>query len=764
MNNLKYEVFIVEPNGNYAQLDSEDLEMQTIFAIADQSDITAKKDNLGKNIKFKATKNNNRVLGNLFNLSRTVNSNSSEQLFHQTSFNRKVECIVLEDDVIILKGYLKWLQGVKSPNNDISYECLITGNILFFYNKFTDDMMLGDLDFSEFTHKFELQNVIDSWDTKIIKNGSAIPFSYGNGYVYPMINYGNNMSPSPKDSYMWEMMNYRPAIYLKEYLNKIFTLPLLSGFTFSIVGNDEFIQDQDRLIIANDQAQPAISTTANTLTLSNNGSITKNPWSSIGGVGTLTRNIRFGTVTDPINLVDENTDEIDGDTNFRFRIVRDFTSNILLTFNLYLNSTGTNNTEAYARLLISDNGSDWSIVAESYITTLSPNSTSNTVAKLNIPSRAYEKGKYFKAVLFLKGDGADLNQRTDLIITNAKMITPATGTITYNTQNGDIIRPMPVSNVKIKDFIKSWTQLFNIYTYASIDNPRHIYFESYPDFYRLTSPALLHSNALDWTKKLDYGTDITLSGNANTFKKYSFVYKSESDSDYFNTLYYKTYAENQGDLTNVGNTDATNDEKKIELIFSATPLVKWDGNNRLIPQILTINTDGTRVPFKSNIRIMFYNGVKNCDPYQVGNVSRNDQGVWSISPYSTPTNSSGTFGYYPQSGHIRLDDNNINELVYVRDLNFGKAKEYYFTANQNIQTIPDGYTIFYKDQIEEMNDLNLSLFNGDFLLSPTDISNLDLKIPVYINTPWGGNYYKIVNVEYNNRFEPSNLQLQLIVN
>jgi hypothetical protein len=51
----------------------------------------------------------------------------------------------------------------------------------------------------------------------------------------------------------------------------------------------------------------------------------------------------------------------------------------------------------------------------------------------------------------------------------------------------------------------------------------------------------------------------------------------------------------------------------------------------------------------------------------------------------------------------------------------------------------------------------------DVLLTPVDISNLSLKNPVLINGADGNAFYKILSVEYNNRFEPSTVQLQKII-
>jgi hypothetical protein len=63
--NERLQIFLIDKDGSYAQLELESLDFSTTFSINDIKDISKRKDTISKNIKILWTKNNNRVLGNV---------------------------------------------------------------------------------------------------------------------------------------------------------------------------------------------------------------------------------------------------------------------------------------------------------------------------------------------------------------------------------------------------------------------------------------------------------------------------------------------------------------------------------------------------------------------------------------------------------------------------------------------------------------------------------------------------------------------------
>ncbi len=297
--------------------------------------------------------------------------------------------------------------------------------------------------------------------------------------------------------------------------------------------------------------------------------------------------------------------------------------------------------------------------------------------------------------------------------------------------------------------------MFNLYTYSYLLNPKHVIFESYSDYYSSTKPQNIVSNALDWSKKIDYSQDFIISSYGEIAKKYSFAYKS--DSDYYNTLYSNTYKEIYGSFSEVDNLGNA-DEKTIELVYSPTPIVNNANSARIIPEIFKLSSNKQSTT-ESNIRILYYNGLKSCNDYQVGTMQVSDNTYTFTPEIAVPLPID--FTYYPQVSHIRVSSG-LTGNTYLSDLNFGLAGQYYFPATSAIYDTPNLYSRFYDSQIKELTDLNNVLLQADCILSEIDISNLDMRTPVFLNTPDGNTYLKILEVDYSNRLETSTVKFQKV--
>ena len=70
----------------------------------------------------------------------------------------------------------------------------------------------------DYNHERNRNNIVNSWDTSIIEGGVPVAFSYGKGYTYPLIDYGFT-----DDKQRYDLEHILPAIYVKEYIDRIFT-------------------------------------------------------------------------------------------------------------------------------------------------------------------------------------------------------------------------------------------------------------------------------------------------------------------------------------------------------------------------------------------------------------------------------------------------------------------------------------------------------------------------------------------------------------
>lgn len=156
------------------------------------------------------------------------------------------------------------------------------------------------------------------------------------------------------------------------------------------------------------------------------------------------------------------------------------------------------------------------------------------------------------------------------------------------------------SNIKQKDFITSIIKMFNLYIEPLKDNDKILFIEPRDDYYA-------SGTIKDWTKKLDISQEIVEQILGETQNKKT-TWKYKDDKDYYNEDYRNTkagisYGEYQYFLDN----DFISGEKKIEVIFSPTPLIPiLSGNNEtslIIPKIGKINNN-LFSPTEHNIRIL----------------------------------------------------------------------------------------------------------------------------------------------------------------
>lgn len=206
----------------------EDLDLLINYVIQDIRNLGKTNSSFSKTINIPGTHKNNLIFSNIFDFNVVLNN---------TTFNplKKADVKIYDGGILLLAGYLK-LDEI-NINNDfqITYSCTVYSSI---GNLFSDlgKLKLSELDFSEFSHPYTLDNVVASWDKYIIKNGNQTGFQLGSGYVYPYIDYGFNQDDissgtisSYSSGHTRDVEFFRPSLYAKEVVNKIFNT---IGYTY----------------------------------------------------------------------------------------------------------------------------------------------------------------------------------------------------------------------------------------------------------------------------------------------------------------------------------------------------------------------------------------------------------------------------------------------------------------------------------------------------------------------------------------------------
>lgn len=717
-----YKIFLIDKDGSYGQLELESLDFSTTFSINDIKDISKRKDTISKNIKILGTKNNNRVLGNLFNLNRFV-STGSINLNYNYKANNQTNCIIYENNMVVLKGQLQIIDVAKDENGDITYNAVVTGGVVNFFQK-VKDLDLSDLDFGNDNHQVSLTTIYNSWDST-----NNYPF------IYPSIDYG--VSSTYSNNY--DFRNFRCGVYLKTYLDAIFGS---FGYTYtSSFANTEVFK---RCYI------PYPEKTFNRVVKGDFFSGYTNTgfhYLSAPNAGLNSEAINFSASTN--NFVTVETARKENGSNVQsFK----FSRNLSTTGSLRIDNLRVFGDEgsALGRIAIypvnqSTNNINYSTPLVFRDFSVYNSETLVNDFTLQLPFADYTENSEFAVMCVARGDWG--TSRLRFAYTGATISFGDKNTATNaEIQQGDNVKISDVipQNFKVYTLLTDILKIFNLYITENPNKINDFIVEDYDVFYSKAKQPKL--NALNWSDKLD-NDELLTSFNLTIPKRYSFNFK-EDGSDFWGKEYQTKYNTLYGNAL-IKNDAGYSDESKIEVNFSPTLLVRNSTDNKVMPNIFSGNLTA-REQYKSNLRLLFNNGTGSTTSYDIA----------KYNPTGTTVTYATNVGVYNHSSHLLRDDSGN----YIFNLQFGTPNEVFFPVTTDIFSIPNLYTNYYKNQINELIDPNFSTFECRVWLNESDISNLDFTTPIYINTEeWGNAYFKLLQVDYKTSKELSKVKLQKII-
>lgn len=661
------------------------------YSISDIKNPDKREGTYSKTITIPGTKTNNKLFSNIFKINKL-------SLITDFNPNLKVDCLILEQSIEILRGSLRLLSINYLEDGEISYECAVFGETTDLFLTI-GNKKLTDLDLSAYNHNWTQSNVINSW--------TAIK---GQGYVYPMIDYGTNTDATRAT---WKVTDFFPAIYAKQYVDKIFSE---AGYTYSSTFFDSayfknliipFNKSGMKLLIDDILSQYVdVGLSANE---NHDVTVTKVTLVPNEATGSLTiTNYAF-------NL--ENKDLSNNYSAGNFTAPRDGYYAMQLVFNennwnvqTYPNgTTATNNeiTDYWVRFLINGNPIGGGAFFQTY------NGNTNVYS-------------VFNPTYFLnKNDVLTVELRIDIWVSfTTNIIGASTGVIrtiidtsnsylrialseTLNEGSTIPIKSVIPENVFCKDFLASIIKMFNLYVQPDKNNLKNLIVKTRDAFYDDETAVL------DWSQKVNKNIPykITPLGELD-FKKLIIRYKE--DGDYLNKKYKNNWQENFGTKNLNINNDFLTAERVIEPIFSATPSTRTGSNTRLLPQIVTDSGAVTG----SNIRIISFYGTKSTTS-------------WGLTSTLTSTS---TQTVYPFANMV--DDADLPTL----DLSFDVPFEIYWTMDQNNYTTNNIYNTYFYRMFNEITDQDSKLVELEVYLTAQDINNINFAKRIFID-----NNYFILN-------------------
>jgi hypothetical protein len=634
------------------------------YAIDDVREFGSKNTAFSKTIVIPGTKRNNKLFGNLFDVTggNTYDPNLPNQ---GINFNAAVtaSAFIFSSNIQILKGIVRVMEVI-IDNGFIEYEIFVTGELGGFASKL-GNKKLEELDFSTYDHEFTLAAITGSWD-----NANA-----GQGYYYPLIDYGNSSALK----HNWKYKTFRPALFAKEFIDKIFEG---TGYTYEC---DLFSTSRFKGLIIPHSQRALTKSSSNYLSVSGSGTYTK-----VKDV-----NLSFDT---HISL---------GDFSYSGGYLFTYSgTSVSGDITAVLNVSYTKLFDSKITIVLEKSG----VVVASYIIDYGGTTTGSATINLAETGLAITSGDTLKVRAYSTGS---------ITGTRSFTLNVASSTMTYTTTGGaaalvsislgdiyEINQTIP-KNILQKDFISSIIKLWNFYIFEDPLNEKVLKIKPFVDFY--TDAA-----STDWSLKLDRSQPIRIKPMSElNARYYEFFFKD--DSDYFNDLYKKRYNLSYGSMVYDSEFEFARETEKIEVIFSGTPLVGYLSEDKVYStifkkagELVGIGEDAV----DSNIRLLQAKKITGVSSWDI--VDNNGTTIL------------GSYTSYGYAGHF--DDPNAP----ANDIQFGVPKELFFTLATAAINV-NQFNVYWSSYMAEITDKDSRLLTGTFKLNYRDIYNLDFSEFIYID-------------------------------
>ena len=694
----------------------EDEDIPLSLSVDDFKNVAEKVQSYSKAFNLPATKRNNLIFDNIFEITRTDTG---------LNFNpyKRTQCVLKQDGFILFEGYLR-LIDISDKEGEISYNINLYSEVVALADVLGDKKFL-DLDFTELTHDYNRTNIIRSW--RDAGGGTSITYNnpdtsgFRDDYTtlrYPFVDWshqiavGGSNAPNATDGNP-ELLTleaaFRPFINIKYLIDRIFeVVPFTyeSAF-FNTADFSKLYMDFNwgsENIPVELESTTFISAYLPAVTTS-------------GSLNYATSNYSVMELSPtPISLVPfQNPPNYNSTTQVITSTVVNETYNVNYSYEVENTSTVTprtiecqwlyNSTPInYSQVQTITAGGTF-IYAGSFsqqMTTIGD--TLQVQFKTNVGTANKVRQKNC-GTAFCYTAGVQF-------IVNAEAITTNTMLQTLRGETGQW------------DFLKGLMTMFNLVSIPDKDNPSNILIEPYEDVFinntssGTTSDLSLASRGIahDWTDKIDIA-EIKLTPLTDLNKKTIFKFVEDDDDyafmNYKNSVGGHLYGSKLKD--EVLYTVLSGEKEIIAEPFAATvpkPLME-QFPEFITPAIYARANEGTWGGFENSPRIMFNNGVKTLStcayyiPAQNGVAEKIDEDE------------------FLQFSHLT----DIPTITGTRDFHFGQCQLIQPAGN----SVPDNlFNLYWQPYYNELYNPDTRTMTLKVNLSPADINTFNFFDTVMI--------------------------------
>ena len=588
----------------------ENEEIPLTLSVDNFKNVAEKLQSYSKDFNLPATKRNNKLFGNIFEITRTVANPYDFNPYIQT------RAVLKQHGIIIFDGFLK-LINIEDRNGEISYNVNLYAQTIALADTLKSKTF-DHINFDELAHTYDIDSIEDSWsDTtglSLTSNLSTSSFAYDaalgvsktNVLKYPFVDwsgqilYANGSTGSSATIGTPELTEleqaFRPFIKVKYLVDRIFSE---SEYTYSssVFESADFSRLFMDFNFGGERMPSIIDSTNYNLTRGTGADVnigtgataystlTMYPFGVAGGVATSSAPPTYNTSGTYANYI------VETGVNILYHL--DY------TFSFNPAATGSINAESAWEYYNAASGltTYYNLTAWTVLFTTSTQSWSGSFfITLNAGDRLRPVTKNLGT-----GSGTpafiNVSARTVFTVSSAEATSA-----TLNAIRGSLNQ---------WEFLKGLFTMFNLVTLQDDSDPANLIIEPYADvFIKTTKGTSLEARSIsqDWTDKVDE-KDITLTP-LNSLKKKTIFKYAEDESDYIFNVYKKSTRGHLYGSRVFSAEQLTLLEGEDEIIaepFAATvskPL--WSQFvDFIIPTIYSANDDGVTSPFNNKPRILY---------------------------------------------------------------------------------------------------------------------------------------------------------------
>lgn len=681
---------------------------------------TEKIQSYSKDFSLPATKNNNKVFFNLFDV--TVSVKDKVKTFNPLM---QTKAKLSEDGISIFEGFLKL--------NDISF---VDGEPVYNVHLYSDVISLADtlkernfsdLDFAELEHDYNSDNIENSWigELELVNNLSTDSFAYDGVNIdktpvlkYPFVDYTGSLDVSGNSFELNRLEDaFRPFIQVKYLVDKIFDA---AGFKYE---SNFMTQDKFTKLFMDfnyGEGNGASQSVDRTMYQSWDGSSlvyykNNHGWKNFFvPISSNPNNADFYDTSNRRFTATSNNQEVNYDVKLQFFNDDAFTTRNLTSRALVTRTDGTTEVFDEMTTAIPPNNS---FVGNGGLETVFFN---NTVT-LNAGDTLEFQGK---------GDThqSDISQVTT---SQVSLFQTLFNRITFDTSaigvDAESLLQSARGDIKQWDFIKGLFNMFNLITMPNPMDSKSFIIEPYNDIFVYNSDIKTH----DWTLKENRGQHTIKS--LELVKTSNFTYVRDED-DHASNVYTKAIPQidNKPYLYGSEVFDASNltilrGEQTIDTVIFAPTLmkpIKQGVNSMITPVMYKSNEDSTELGSYENLPRILYD---------------NDR-INGGFPFSSPAQNGSmkfTNKYtYLQFSHFSDFPTNNGSL----DLNF-RACPMIYGGYGGVRNLFNEYWASYYD---ELYHVDTKVITTELVLTANDIAAFRFYDKIMLKN----REYRVNNIDY----------------